>query len=235
MSIDHRLAVLPQFRIEAINRGADTALVTGTFSRVDGVAIDARGWLFVSESQSSIADVVTLHGQLAGLDVPHWSMTDHVHVGATLPWLDARWQARDVAFLLDETKKWQRVKYEAVVFAKRVLRCGQCGWTGDPETQLQLCPKCSNDLEEVDIFGNREAAFPLDPDARFIKTQSGAWDHDHCLICDAAIGRDVLWGYRESSFADSPNSVGLWVCERCFDRYLRASDFTFLVRSPGGE
>jgi len=187
----------------------------------------------VSESESSIADVVTLQGQHAGLDVPNWSFTDHVRIGASLPWLDSRWQARDVAFLLDGTKKWKRVKYEAtdaVVLAKKVLRCGNCGWTGNPGSQ-DICPQCSNDLKEIEIFGNQEAAFPLDPEARFVETRSGFWDHDHCLICDVAIGREVPSGYRESSFAGGPNSVGIWLCETCFDRYLKTGDFSFLVRS----
>src|SRR2546426_175906 len=35
------------------------------------------------------------------------TMTRHLHEGAVLPWLDSRWQARDLAFLLDGTKEWQ--------------------------------------------------------------------------------------------------------------------------------
>jgi len=46
-----------------------------------------------------------------------------------------------------------------------------------------------------------------------------------------AIGREAPWGYRESSFADGPNSVGIWLCDGCFDRYLKAGDFSFLMRS----
>src|SRR5262245_6324414 len=152
MAADPRLEILSQFQVQAISRGPDTVLITGTFSRVEGIALHTRGWLFVSEGESSIADVVTLEGELAGLDVPNWSMTDHAHEGAILPWLDSRWQARDLAFLLDTTKQWQRVNYEAtdaVVFAKKVLRCGHCGWTGNPGSQLHECPKCSNDLKEV--------------------------------------------------------------------------------------
>lgn len=121
MVVDARLEILPHFQIQAINRGTESALITGAFSRLDGVALNARGWLFVSENEPSIADVVTLQSQLAGLDVPNWSMTDHVTVGAMLPWLDSRWQARDVAFLLDRAKEWQRVNYQAtdaVVFAR---------------------------------------------------------------------------------------------------------------------
>src|SRR5262249_31945088 len=120
MSIDSRLAVLPQFQIRSIRSGTENAVVTGAFSRVEGIAVDDRGWLFVSDAESSIADIVALDSRDADLDVPNWSMTDHVHEGATLPWLNSRWQARDLAFLLDSTKKWQRVKYkatDAVVFA----------------------------------------------------------------------------------------------------------------------
>lgn len=176
MSVDPRLDILAKFQIQAISRGTETALVTGTFSRVEDIAVDDRGWLFVSESESSVADIKTLAGNVAGLDVPNWSMTDHLHEGATLPWLDSRWQARDLAFLLDRTREWQRVKYkatDAMVFAKKVLRCEQCGWTGDVGADLRACPKCSSALKEVEILGNGEAAFPLDPDARFVETRSG--------------------------------------------------------------
>jgi hypothetical protein len=235
MSVDPRLDILPKLQIQAISRGTETTLVTGTFTRVECVAIEDRGWLFVSEKGSSIADIVTLESNVAGLDVPNWSMTHHLHEGAVLPWLDSRWQARDLAFLLDGTRDWQRVEYEAadaVVFAKKTLRCTECGWTGDVSGMpLQGCPKCSSTLKEVEIFGNQESGVPLDADARFVEIRTGLWDHDHCLICDLAIGRDAPWGYRESSFARGPNSVGIWLCERCFDRHVKRGDFSFLVRS----
>jgi hypothetical protein len=234
MSVDPRLDIWPQFQIRAISLGTENALITGTFSRVEATGVGDRGWLFVSEPESSIADIVTLEGKVAGLDVPNWSMTDHLHQGAILPWLDSRWQARDLALLLDRTREWQRIKYEAtdaIVFAKKTLMCAKSGWAGDAtRMDLLACPKCSSELKQVEIFGNQEAAFPLDADARFVETRPRFWDHDHCLICDLAIGRDETWGYRESSFADGPNSVGLWLCERCFDRYLGRQDFSFLVR-----
>jgi hypothetical protein len=121
MLLDPRLDILTQVQIRGVSLGTETAIVTGTFDRVENIAVGDRGWLFVSETESSIADILTLDDRVAGLDVPNWSMTDHLHEGATLPWLDSRWQARDLAFLLDRTRKWQRVKFEAtdaVVFAK---------------------------------------------------------------------------------------------------------------------
>jgi hypothetical protein len=75
MSIDSRLTVLPPFQIRSIRFGTDNALVAGAFSRVEGIAVDDRGWLFVSDSESTIADIVALDGHDGDLDVPNWSMT----------------------------------------------------------------------------------------------------------------------------------------------------------------
>ncbi|HEY7502346.1 MAG TPA: hypothetical protein VH740_27745 [Vicinamibacterales bacterium] len=226
--------MLPRFHVRTIAPAkTESMLVSGSFSRPEQISVDDSGWLFVSETESTIADVVSVDSIDAGLDVPKWSMTRHVHEGAVLPWLDCRWQARDLAFLLDAARQWRRVRYEAtdaVVFATRTLKCAQCGWTGSIEAELTRCPKCASELTTTEIFGNQEAAFPLGADARFVETRSRFWDHDHCLICDVAIGRAVAFGYRESSFAGGPNSVGIWLCEACYERYLNRGDFSFLVR-----
>jgi hypothetical protein len=239
MTLDPRLDALPRFHVRTVApRTAETILVSGSFTRPEHISLDDRGWLFVSETESTIADVVSVDRAGAGLDVPNWSMTRHVHQGAVLPWLDGRWQARDLAFMLDTKRQWRRVKYEptdAVVFANRTLKCAQCGWTGSIDTALDRCPKCASELTATEIFGDQEAAFPLDADSRFVETRTRFWDHDHCLICDVAVGRDVPFGYRESSFADGPNSVGIWLCEVCFDRYLSRGDFSLLVRTGSNQ
>jgi hypothetical protein len=235
VSPDPRLEVLPRFEVRSISAATENSLVTGSFSEVKDIAVDKRGWLFVSEDESSIADVVTLDGNVAGLCVPNWAMTAHVHRGATLPWLDGLWQAADLAFLLDRTKEWQRVEYratDAVVFTQVTLRCAKCGLVADPATwESSACAKCSGPLAKTEVSGWQEASFALESNQRFVEIRSGHWDHDPCLICNVNLGRDSPWGYRESSFAGGPNSVGLWLCEKCFERYLEPDDFGFLVGS----
>jgi hypothetical protein len=86
-------------------------------------------------------------------------MTRHLHEGAVLPWLDCRWQARDLAFILDANRQWRRLKYEAtdaVVFVKKMQKCAQCGWTGSIETEPPRCQKCASELTATEIFGNQE-------------------------------------------------------------------------------
>ena len=114
MTLDPRLDILPRFHVRTVAaRTAETMLVSGIFSRPQQIAVEDRGWLFVSETESSIADVLSLDNGSACLDVPNWSMIRHLHEGAVLPWLDCRWQARDLAFMLDANRQWRRVKYEA--------------------------------------------------------------------------------------------------------------------------
>jgi hypothetical protein len=52
MGMDSRLDVLPTFQITAISSEAKTTLVTGIFSRPERVAVEDRGWLFISEMAS---------------------------------------------------------------------------------------------------------------------------------------------------------------------------------------
>ena len=97
------LYALPRFHVRTVApQTAETMLVSGSFTRPEHVSLDDRGWPFVSETESTIADVVSADRAGAGLDVPNWSMTRHVHEAAVLPWLDCRWHARDLAFLLDD-------------------------------------------------------------------------------------------------------------------------------------
>jgi hypothetical protein len=174
MTLDPRLDILPRFHVRTVApRTAETMLVSGMFSRPEQITVDDRGWLFVSETESSIADVLSLDSGGARLDVPNWSMTRNLHEGPVFPWLDCRWQARDLAFMLDANRQWRHVKYEAtdaVVFAKRMLKSAQCGWTGSIETEPPR-PKCSSELTVTEIFGNQEAAYRLDADARFVETR----------------------------------------------------------------
>jgi hypothetical protein len=105
MTLDPTLDALPRFHVRTVApANAESTVVSGMFSRPEEVAIDDRGWLYVSDTESTIADVLSLDSGGAGLDIPNWSMTRHVYEGAVLPWLDGRWQARDVAFMLDTTR-----------------------------------------------------------------------------------------------------------------------------------
>ncbi len=86
MTLDPRLDVLPRFHVHTIAKAnAESTLVSGTLSRPEQIAVGDRAWLFVSETESTIADVVSVDGTGASLEVPNWSMIGHVHQGALAP------------------------------------------------------------------------------------------------------------------------------------------------------
>jgi hypothetical protein len=61
MTLDPRLDVLPRFHVRTIApANAESMLVSGMFSRPEQIAVDDRGWLFVSETESTIADVLSV-------------------------------------------------------------------------------------------------------------------------------------------------------------------------------
>lgn len=206
-----KLDILPRFTIRNILPGKvddEDVIVSGEFSSLDTISVGDRGWLFATDTDWPLADVTSLDGAAARLDVVPWSITSPLEIASSLPWLNSYWNARDIAFLIDSTREWRRVAYrstDAIVFGQKLP---------------------GHDKEAV---GWQEATVPLAADRRFIEIRHSGWDHDHCLICNVAIGRSVTHGFREASFVDGPNSVGIWLCDGCFDRYVKTGDFSFLV------
>jgi hypothetical protein len=66
MGMASRLDVLPTFPITAISSEAETTLVTGIFSRPERVAVEDRGWLFISETASNDPAPTRLGGLARG-------------------------------------------------------------------------------------------------------------------------------------------------------------------------
>jgi hypothetical protein len=61
MTLDSRLEVLPRFHVRTVApANAESTVVSGMFSRPEEITIDDRGWLYVSETQLTIADVLSL-------------------------------------------------------------------------------------------------------------------------------------------------------------------------------
>jgi hypothetical protein len=71
--VNEKLDVLPRFLIQDIVAGDSNTFVDGAFSRRGAATVGDRGWLFVSETESTIGDIVALSDRAARLDVPNWS------------------------------------------------------------------------------------------------------------------------------------------------------------------
>ena len=233
--MNSKLDVLPRFtirNISPVSTPEDNVIVDGTFAPAERIRAGDRGWLFATDTDWPLADVVSLDADAARLDVHGWTITSPLEAGLSLPWLSIYWNARDVAFLMDPSKQWRRVEYQAtdaVRFAQKDLKCVRCDRVVDAAHPTSECPWCGGKLVPYEMFGEEELGGELQSNRRFIEIRRGGWDHDHCLICDAAIGRTVSHGYREASFAGGRNSVGIWLCEECYQKYVETGDFSFLL------
>jgi hypothetical protein len=107
-----------------------------------------------------------------------------------LPWLDGWWQAYQIALILDPDHIWHRVVFKATdAFASR-----KPGW-------VNLRPAVGEDP------GRGEQRVPA------------AWDHEHCMLCDAHIDPGG-----EGYVDDAQN----WLCPACHDAYAKPHDLSFV-------
>jgi hypothetical protein len=195
------LSGLPQFTVVELRpgRSADETLIGGHLSHLRGVHND-RGWLYRGEHESLIADLLdpaAAAGEPITLSVFTEDLKPDVAPGAAFPWLDHYWQPYHLAMILAPAERWTRRTFVAT--PARYFRQGNVtGWQ-----QLDAAsPEGAVDL------GVRE----------------GAWDHEHCELCNAHIGA-----------AGSPEGyvdpADHWLCSACYAKYAAPHDVSFAAEA----
>jgi hypothetical protein len=190
-----KLENLPQFLIAEIDWQQSDAVLRGT---VTGPRIEnGRAWLYVSASKSIIGDIIIT--PRATFTAPLWAMNDAAVVGAKLPIVDGRWNAYQVSMIVDEQHIWRRHRFtasDAIQFSRQGITPG---W-----------------------IATMKSGKPLPADAENQGVIVGAWDHEHCDLCDQKIGH----GGDEFGYVDSEDR---WLCEMCFLAYAEKHDLSFLL------
>jgi hypothetical protein len=139
-------------------------------------------------------------GQLVTISVFTEDLRPDVSAGATLPWLDHYWQPYHLAMILAPAERWERRTFIAT--PARYFRQGRVtGW------------------QQLD------AALPegaVDSGVR-----EGAWDHEHCALCNAHIG-----------VSESPEGYvdpeDRWLCSTCYAKYAVPHDVSFAAEVKRG-
>lgn len=188
---------LPAFEVQRITTTDQTELV-GVFTHLNSVRA-GRSWLYAGDAGSLIGDLLDLDAtsRRARFIAPFWSSTSPIHVGTVAPWLDAYWQAYHVTMIVDPLAEWTRTKF-APSPAQHFQRGNSYGWT----KAGQMLP---------------DGAVPMQID-------EVGWDHEHCELCQAKIGR----GGNTHGYVDRNNR---WLCERCYIDYAerRSLGFVFSI------
>jgi hypothetical protein len=189
-----RVSDLPQFTVESVAEADDAPRVTGRFSHVRGVRT-GRGWLYVSAWDSVAVELEVLdsiNGH-AVMTIIGWGHA--IAVGDRFPWFAAYWRPHQVAMVVEPDHVWAHTEFVAAS-ARFFLLAGVRGWQ------------------------RADAALP--DGAIELEIRPGAWDHEHCEICQATVGA----GGAAAGFRDTDDR---WLCENCHERYVTLRDLSFLI------
>jgi hypothetical protein len=187
------LSGLPQFTVDARRQGEDGVVLTGHFSHLRGVRNDG-GWLYRTDAPAivgSLSRVPAAPGEPVEFRSPDDDMAAGLAAGETYPWVDHYWQAYHVTMIL--AGRWEPRRFVAEA-AHYFRQGGVVGW----QPVGGAIPEGAEDL------GVRE----------------GAWDHEHCELCNAHIG-----GPGDPDGYVDPDER--WLCRACYERYAVPRDVSF--------
>ena len=115
--------------------------------------------------------------------------------GVSYPWVDGYWQAYHVAMILNG--QWQARLFSPAP-ARYFRQDGVTGW--QPE------------------------GAPLPEGAEDLGVREGAWDHEHCELCNARIGASG----DPHGYVDAEDH---WLCTDCYRRYAVPRDVSFAAEA----
>jgi hypothetical protein len=193
------LSDLPQFAVMEILDGPTESenILVGLFSHLRGVR-NERGWLYRDGAVSLLGDLRCVPAdstEPALFLTPDMGMALELKPGSTYPWLDRYWDPRHVAMVLASKESWSRRSFSATP-ARYFRMDGVTGW--------------------------QPVALPLPQGAEDLGIREGAWDHEHCELCNATIGAS---GAAEGFV----NLDDYWLCVECHARYAVPHDLSFAL------
>lgn len=137
--------------------------------------------------------------------------------GKTLYYLSSAWDPYQIRMVLDEEWGWQRVLFQAVDAIAETHHANDVSIVDGREV------KTWTKLSRADNHGHTERYAPAQDDASDSssaqKLVPGGWDHEHCELCRGHIDHGDF-GYRDNDER--------WICERCYDRYVKSHDLSFV-------
>ena len=181
-----QLSDLPQFSVDATKLVGGVWVLEGVFNHLRSVA-ENRSWLYAPRA-ALIGDIEALDRQTrrARFNTMDPNPPRIPTMGQTFPWLSGYWQAFHIDIILDPNHLWRPLVFRAEDALERPI----------PEWRVQR---------------RAIGAIPR-PDETVVP---GAWNHEHCMICNSHIDPDDL-GYLD----DDEH----WLCTKCHDSYAVPHD-----------
>ena len=197
---------LPKFVFQRTIIDGDRSVHEGRLSTSVGLRV-GRAWLWREVTDDPIeGELKELREDLIAKFVA-WQRFSPA-AGSNWYCFDGYWEPAQVRLVLDRSLKWLRTEYRPSDAVR--YKCGDDQSLNFVTTEVGR-PQPSSDCETVEIV-------------------PGGWHMERCVICDEKIGPQFQrFGYRPSEYVPGPNSIGPWVCERCYRTYVARQSLGFLV------
>ncbi len=187
-----KLSELPTMLVEKIEPEGEILRVFGRFDRLEGVR--NGGCFRVNRGDYIWANLVVLDRSACSVLATNERDRDLVRlgVGQRYVWFDDYWQAPFVEAIADEAVVWRKFVFE---------------------------PSDGRYFRQGEVIGWQEIGGPLPEGAIDLGVKSGAWDHEHCDLCQGHIDLDHPVAYT--------NDAGYFLCSPCYEKYGKHHDVSF--------
>jgi hypothetical protein len=214
----------PHFTVTHVRRGETSPSgytefeLEGTFGKLDQIkGIESTWfWLLIGEHDCLCAQVRSLDKDTGAAVVTCDRQKMPDIVGEKLFYLSPYWQAFNVWMVLDPKWGWKRTQFHAVDAVAETYEAPDVSIVDGREVRKWT------KVERADKKGPLNRYYPAqdqDSTDQSVREVSGGWDHEHCTLCEEHINSGDF-GYCDSD--------GRWMCESCYDKYVKLRDLSFV-------
>ena len=213
----------PKFVVSALRRGptSDDGYTRfefdGRFDRVIENIDPHWFWLLFGENNCLCATVQSLDKETLKAILTSDAKDEPRVVGESLAYLSPRWQAYHVWMVLDPTWGWDKKRFQGADAVAEDYDAGKTSVVEGRDVRVWT---------KLELVGGREGAsrhYPASdqslPPSSKRRAVPGGWGHEHCDLCKTPI-EPQEFGYSDPG--------GLWMCEKCYERYVMERDVAFV-------
>ena len=213
----------PHFVVSAVRRdftsedGLTRFELEGKFDRAIGEIDPHWFWLLFGKNDCVCAAVKSLDRSAWAAILTCDERDEPKVVGEALAYLSPYWQAYHVWMVLDSAWGWRRNRLQGEDAVAQDYDAGETSLVGDRE--VRVWTKLEPAGRERGVSRHYPASEQRLPPSSERRLVSGGWGHEHCDLCRAHIDSGEF-GYSDPK--------GIWVCEKCYERYVMQRDLAFV-------
>lgn len=212
----------PQFNVSAVRRGEISAKgftnfeLEGQFDR--NPISDQGNWFYLLSDGKGLCVSIQSFDRETGKAVFTSDTEDELPIaGQSLTYLRSAWQPYKIWMILGHAGAWTRKPFSGEDAVAEDYDSGETSMVDGREVRVWTKVEPAAGSKGVTrYYPATDQTLPPSTERRPV---SGAWDHEHCGLCNIHIDAGDI-GYS--------NPDENWLCEKCYERYAVPRDLAFI-------